>query len=83
MKKIGRIVEFILKQIQRALASVEERGTHGASSASKSKRLVFGFKRKLPNIGLYMYGSPLEKVRALTFLGVWFEEWMTWAIQIC
>ena len=82
--KSGRNVEFILKQLQRALVSVEEWGnTWGFKiSASKSKYMVFGFKRKLPNTGLYMYGSPLEKVKAFTFLGVWFEERMTWAAHV-
>ena len=82
--KRGRNVEFILKQIQRALVSVEEWGnTWGFKiSASKSKYIVFGFKRKLPNIGLYMNELPLEKVKAFKFLGVWFEERMTWAVHV-
>jgi len=29
-----------------------------------------------------MYGSPLEKVNVFTFLGVWFDERLTWAIHI-
>ena len=64
--------------------SVEEWGnTWGFKiSASKSKYMVFGFKRKLPSIGLYMYGSPLEKVKAFKFLGVWFEERMTWSVHV-
>ncbi len=33
-------------------------------------------------IGLYLYRSPLEKVKALTILGVWFEEHMTRAVHI-
>ncbi len=39
-------------------------------------------KRKIPNIGLHLYGSPLEKVKAFLFLGVWFEERMTWAVHV-
>ena len=81
--KRGRNVEFILKQIQRALVSVEEWGEHMVKiSASKSKYMVFSFKRKVPNIALYMYGSPLEKVKAFKFVGVWFEERMTWAVHV-
>lgn len=42
-------------------------GTWGFKiSASKTKYVVFGFKRKLPNIGLYMYESLLE-----SFLNFW------------
>ena len=68
--KKGRNVEIILTQIQRALVSVEEWGnTWGFKIyTSKSKCMVFGFKRKLPHIGLYMYGSPLEKVKAFKYL---------------
>ena len=82
--KRRRNFEFILKQIQRVLVSVEEWGnTWGFKiSASKSKYIVFGFKRKLPNIGLYMNELPLEKVKAFKFLGVWFEERMTWAVHV-
>jgi len=77
--KRGRNVEFVLKQIQRVLLSVEEWGnTWGFKiSPSKTKYIIFGFKRKLPKLGLYMYGSPLEKVKVFKFLGVWFEERMT------
>ena len=55
-------------------------------SASKSNYMVFGFGfiwyfGFWPNIGLYMYGSPLERVKA-NILGIWFEEWMTWAVQV-
>lgn len=46
------------------------------------QNMILGFKRKLPNIGLYFYGSPLEKVKAFTFLGVWFEEHTTWAVHV-
>lgn len=44
--------------------------------------MVFGFKRKLPKLGLYMYGSLLEKVKVFKFLGVRFEERMTWAVHV-
>ncbi len=50
--------------------------------AAKTKYMILGFKRKIPNIGLYLYGSPLEKVKALQFVGAWFEERMTWAVHI-
>ena len=74
--KRGRNVGFILKQVQGALQTVEEWGkTWGFRiSVAKSKYLIFGFKRKLPNLRLSMYGSPLEKVRVFKFLGVWFDQ---------
>ena len=82
--KRGRNVAFILGQVQKALQAVEEWGnTWGFRiSAPKSKYVIFGFKRKLPGIGLNLYGSPLEKVKVFKFLGVWFEERMTWAVHI-
>ena len=82
--KRGRNVEFIVKQVQKSLQIVEEWGTMWGFriSASKSKYMIFGFKRKLPNSELSIYGSPLEKVKVFKFLGVWFEARMTWAVHI-
>ncbi|KAI2646986.1 Gag-Pol polyprotein [Labeo rohita] len=50
-------------QIQKMLVLVEEWGNTSGFKilASKSKYMILGLKRKLPDIGLYMYGSPLEK----------------------
>ncbi len=50
--------------------------------ASKTKYMILGLKRKIPNIGLHLYGTPLEKVKAFMFLDVWFEERMTWAVHV-
>ena len=82
--KRGRNVGFILKQTQKALQTVEEWGnTWGFKiSAAKSKYVIFGFKRKQPEVALTLYGSPLEKVKVFKFLGVWFEERMTWAVHV-
>lgn len=82
--KRGRNVGFVLNQIQRMLVLIEKWGnTWGFKiSASKTKYMIFGFKRKLPNIGLYLYGSPLEKVKAFKFLGIWFEERLTWIVHV-
>ena len=82
--KRGRNMDFIVRQVQKALQSVEEWGMSWGFkiSALKSKYMVFGFKRKLPNTELKIYGSPLEKVKVFKFLGVWLEERMTWAVHI-
>ncbi|KAG5852664.1 hypothetical protein ANANG_G00064980 [Anguilla anguilla] len=79
----GRNAEFILKQVQKALVSVEEWADKWGFkiSAAKSKFMIFGFRRKLPNLGLHMYGSSLERVKDFKFLGIWFEERMTWAVH--
>lgn len=62
IRKRGRNVEHILRQVQKAPQAVEEwRKTWGFGiSVSKTKYVIFGFKRKLPDLGLSLYGSPLE-----------------------
>ena len=58
--KRGRNVEFTVKQVQRALDSVEDWADKWGFkiSPTKSNYMIFGFKRKPPSIGLSMYGSP-------------------------
>lgn len=60
--KRGRNVEFTVRQVQRALDSVEDWADKWGFkiSPTKSSYMIFGFKRKPPSIGLSMYGSPLK-----------------------
>ena len=84
MWKGGRNVGFVIKQVQRALSKVEDWGnTWGFKfSASKTKYMVFGFKRKLPTVELGLYGEPLERVDVFRFLGVWFDERVNWKVHV-
>lgn len=65
--KRGRNVEFIFRQVQKALQTVEEWGFR--ISVLKTKYVIFGFKRKLPEFGLNLHGSPLERVKVFQFWG--------------
>ena len=80
----GRNAEVSLKQFQRALVSVEEWADKWGFkiSSAKSKFMIFGFRRKLANLGLHMYGSSLKRVKDFKFLGVMFDERITWAVHI-
>ena len=51
-------------------------------SSSKSQYMVFGFKRKIPDLNLVMNGHPLERVKVFKFLGLWMDERLTWKTHI-
>ena len=82
--KRGRNIGFAMKQVQKALNKVEDWGnTWGFTfSATKTKSVMFGFKRKLPNFELRLYGEPIERVKVFRFLGVWFDEHMKWTVHV-
>ena len=82
--KRGRNLDHVHKQLQEALDKVvmwaEEWGFK--ISVAKSKYVVFGFKKKASQQILRLYNKPVERVKILTFLGVWFEEKMTWRVHV-
>lgn len=82
--KRGRNIKYILRQVQKALRSVENWANKWGFriSVSKSKYMIFGFRRKIPDYELCLYDSPLEKVKVFKFLGVWFDERLTWRVHI-
>uniref|UniRef100_A0A8C2KZI6 Uncharacterized protein n=1 Tax=Cyprinus carpio TaxID=7962 RepID=A0A8C2KZI6_CYPCA len=82
--KRGRNLNYIYKQVQQAINKVEAWADEWGFriSVSKSKYVVFGLKRKLLDKTLSIYNSPIEKVKSFKFLGVWFEERMTWKEHI-
>ena len=57
--KRGRNTEFILKHIQKALVNVEDWADKWGFkvSAAKFKFVIFGYRRKAPDLGIFMYGS--------------------------
>lgn len=75
---------YIYKQLQQAINTVEAWAEEWGFkiSISKSKYVVFGFKRETPKQGLKIYNTPTEMVKTLKFLGVWFEERMSWRVHI-
>ncbi len=51
-------------------------------SVAKSKFMVFGFKKKASQQNLRLYNKTIERVKTFKFLGIWFEERMTWRVHI-
>ena len=82
--KRGRNVDYVLRQAQVALDSVVAWGDKWGFrvSASESNYMIFGSKRIQEERGLTIYGAPLERVKVITFLGVWLDERLTWAVHI-
>ncbi len=77
-------MRYIYKQLQKAINTVENWAEEWGFkvSVSKSKYVVFGFKREKQEQGLKIYNIPIERVKSVKFLGVWFEERMTWRVYI-
>lgn len=78
--KRGRNIKFIIEKLQGALEKVVEWGFR--ISVEKSKYVIFGNKGKIENQGLFMYGKPLERAKMFRFLGVHFDERLTWRAHI-
>ena len=51
-------------------------------SVEKSKFMIFGLKKKMPPDCLNIYNSPIERVKVFKFLGLWFDEKLTWKVHI-
>lgn len=83
--KRGCNVNFMVKKMQAALNKVVEWAERWGFKISldKSKFLVFGNKRKVGPLSLNMYGKELERVKVFKFLGVHFDERLTWKTHIC
>jgi len=44
---------------------------------SKSQVICFSKKRKISPVSLKLYTQPLEQVKVIIFLGMWFDEKLT------
>lgn len=82
--KRGRNLDHIYKQLQKALEHIETWTEEWGFkiSVAKSKYVVFGYKRKTSKLALRLYKRSIERVKTLTFLGVWLEEKITWREHI-
>lgn len=80
----GKNVEFLMKQTQIALNQIVQWANRWGFkiSTSKSSFMIFGFKRKIPDLNLKIYECDLEKVKVFKFLGIWMDEKLTWGIHI-
>lgn len=76
----GRNVSFVQKKIQNAIFEVEKWANKWGFKLSVAKTQVICFSRrhKTTSLALKLYGQPLEQVKTVRFLGVWFDEKLTW-----
>ena len=78
--KRGRNTDHLFSQIQKAieLTLLWANKWGFRISTSKSKFMIFGCKRKIPVLNIYLYDCPLERVNVFKFLRVWMDERLTW-----
>lgn len=81
--KRGRKISFVVKKIQEAIGKVEEWSLKWGFrfSVSKTKAMLFTRKR-INDIQLRMYSQDIERVKHFKFLGLWFDERLTWSTHI-
>lgn len=80
--KRGRNLEFILKKVQEAIIKVEKWSYKWGFKFSVEKTKTI-FTRKVIDcvITFKLYNQKLERLNHFKFLGLWFEERITWAVH--
>lgn len=80
----GRNVEYTIKKIQDAIDNIQKCGDEWGFkfSVEKTKVMVFPQKRIIKGIQLKLYNRELQRVRNIKFLGLCFDEKLTWNIRI-
>lgn len=80
----GRNLSYVHKKMQNAIDEVEKWANKWSFKLSVLKTHVICFLRWLKSIplSLKLYGNPLEQVKIIRFLGVWFDEKLTWKIYL-
>ena len=81
--KRGRNMKYTTERMQEALNKIVDWGSRWGFKISieKTKYVVFGNK-KTECQGLFMYGQAIERVKEFKFLGVHFDERLTWKKHI-
>ena len=82
--KRGRNIKHIIDKVQSAIDEVTKWGFDWGCrfSVEKTKTLVFSRKRIEEEMKLRMYGQELERVRVFKYLGVLFDNKLTWVDHI-
>lgn len=82
--KRGRNCGFIVQKIQKAIGNVEQWALEWGFKFSISKSCCQFFTRKKidPNVQIYLYRQPLEKVKLFKYLGLWMDCKLTWKNHI-
>lgn len=76
----GRNVLHVSKKMQAAIVDVEKWANKWGFklSVEKTKVICFSRRHKVTPISMKLYEQPLELVKTVRFLGVWFDEKLTW-----
>ena len=79
--KRGRNIEHVIGKLQGAINQVTEWGYDWGCkfSTEKTQTVFFTRKRTREDVRLKMYGEELERVPQFKFLGVVFDERLTWS----
>ncbi len=82
--KRGRNIGCIVKKLQEAIATVEEWSYKWGFKFSVDKTKIMFFTRKKigSEVKINLYNQELERVKHFTFLGIWFDERVTWVVHI-
>ena len=77
--KRGKNIKYITKKIQEAINTVEKWSYAWGFkfSVGKTNAVLFTRRRNV-EAQLKMYGQIIERVKEFRFLGVWFDEKLTW-----
>ncbi len=80
----GRNISYVNKKIQAAIVEVEKWTNKWGFKLSVTKTQVICFSRqhKIIPLSLKLYGQPMEQVKAVRFLGVWFDGKLTWKVHL-
>lgn len=82
--KRGRNVTHLFGQMQKAVDQVVLWANKWGFriSTAKSNFMIFGHKKKIPELSILLNGRPIERVKEFKFLGVWMDERVTWNCHI-
>ena len=80
----GRNVAYVNKKMQSVISIVETWANKWGFklSVAKTQVICFSKRHKVAPITLKLYGHTLEQVKVIRFLGMWFEEKLTWHAHI-
>ncbi|XDV47667.1 hypothetical protein PO909_017241 [Leuciscus waleckii] len=78
----GRNQKFLQKKLQAAVDTMEQWANRWGFKMSVAKTQVICFAKRHKEILIKLYGEILEQVRAIRFLGVIFDEKLTWGQHI-
>jgi len=78
------IYHILIKKMQDAIVEVEKWANKWGFKLSVSKTQVICFSRRhiVTPLSLKLQGNPLEQVKFVRFLGVWFDEKLTWKVHL-